>query len=524
MLSSYTQKYLQKMTGYSQSKPEEAGLPKIHVDYVASRVATLYEKLRQVIDFQEEHLLRKNAIERVLKRRLLLSHNPEELAEPLIYELIRGGYFPNDQIPENKIEKVKKVLEKYIYLLDSIPPTSRQKIELELWIQGLTACEIEETLLPPQKENALLEYMIETMRERIKITNQIPENEKDIQIFIACQKALLKSDQTLISYRLLNYHWPEWKEIRTEQLPVISKEIPLLKGKIDKEITSSIGKKIFKTISHHTAPFLVIGDVVSENPSEALKFFEEPEILEQKLLNAYNKRHKNCKAKIRRSGTRSVISIFLSKVVLTFLIEIPFDIYITKKFALPNLGINLLLPPFLMFLIVASIRAPRPENTPRVVMEAIGAIKTTRQPEVYPIQLPKKRGMILNVILTLVYSIVSIGVFLAMIEGLLKINFSILSIVIFFIFFCLIAFSGIKTQQWVRELKIGEEKEGIRAFLLDLFFLPFVRAGRWLSVQFQKYNILILLLNLFFEAPLQTFFEFLESWRRYIKEKKEEME
>ena len=104
MLSKPTQKYLQTMASFDLPKTEEETLPKIHADYVASKFATLYEKLRQVIDFQEEHLLRKNAIDRILKRRLILSSDPEEIVSSLVYELIRGGYFPNDKIPEIRIE------------------------------------------------------------------------------------------------------------------------------------------------------------------------------------------------------------------------------------------------------------------------------------------------------------------------------------------------------------------------------------------------------------------------------------
>ena len=49
---------------YNQTDEE-----KIKVHQVSSKVAFLYEKLRNAVDYQEEHLLRKIAIERILKRR-----------------------------------------------------------------------------------------------------------------------------------------------------------------------------------------------------------------------------------------------------------------------------------------------------------------------------------------------------------------------------------------------------------------------------------------------------------------------
>lgn len=526
MLSKPTQKYLQKMADFSLPERKEETLPKIHVDYVASKFATLYEKVRQVIDFQEEHLLRKNAIDRILKRRLILSLDPDEIVPPLVYELIRGGYFPNDKIPEIKIEEIKKALKKYIFLIKNIPVTfdSSERSQLSLWLQSLAACEIEEILSPPVKEKALLEYMYETMQGKISVTNGITEQKKNFYIFIACQKALLKSDKSLISFRVFQRYIPNWSEIDEEESVNLSQEIYSLKDKIDEEINSSFGKKIFEVVSQYTAPFLIIGDVVSENPKEINYLFEKSEILDQKLFKAYSERYENCRKKIQRSGVRSLISIFLSKVALAFLIEIPFDVYVTKKFSYLAMGINILIPVSLMFLIITTIKVPKSEVGPQVVMEAMKIIQETQNQKIYEIRPSRKRGLFLSAFLKLINFIISGTVFGIMIYILLKMNLSVLSILIFLIFFCLISFSAIKIRQWTKELKITPEKEGIATFLTDLLFLPFVRVGKWLSMKVQKYNIFILLLNLFLEAPLQTFFEFIESLRGYLKEKKAEIE
>jgi len=57
----------------------------IFVDEIASRVASFYEKIRGIIEWREEHLLRKTAIERVLRRRLVFQKSGEEIAEPLVW-------------------------------------------------------------------------------------------------------------------------------------------------------------------------------------------------------------------------------------------------------------------------------------------------------------------------------------------------------------------------------------------------------------------------------------------------------
>ncbi|RKX92141.1 MAG: hypothetical protein DRP84_10520, partial [Spirochaetes bacterium] len=212
-LTSNTQKLIQRYISWHQSLQTKEGIPTIHVDEVVSRVASFYEKIRGVIDWREEHLLRKAAIERILKRRLFLRKDGKELAEPLVYELIRGGHFPNDKIPESKIKDVQKIIDKYVFFLEKSPSSEeRQKLNLYDWLSSIAACEIEEILSPPIRENALIEYMEEEMRKRIKVNEKLSlsEEEKNIQIYIAVQKALFKLDPPIISFHLLKRKFPNW--------------------------------------------------------------------------------------------------------------------------------------------------------------------------------------------------------------------------------------------------------------------------------------------------------------------------
>src|SRR3989338_6930324 len=77
---------------YQSLEPKEAQ-GTIGVDEVASKVASFYEKIRGVVDWREEHLLRKTAIDRIFRRRILLAEHTGEMAEPFLQELIRGGHF-----------------------------------------------------------------------------------------------------------------------------------------------------------------------------------------------------------------------------------------------------------------------------------------------------------------------------------------------------------------------------------------------------------------------------------------------
>src|SRR3989338_3352127 len=176
-LSESTKKLIQQYKLAKLTEQLVANTPRIHVDEVAQKVAAFYEQIRTVVDWKEEHLMRRSAIIRKLKRRFLnLELNnysgEEDIAEPLVLELIRGGHFPNDAIEETKITDVKKIIDKYIFILKNSPENKKggAGINFYNWLLEIAACEIEETLAPPIKETALIDYMFELMKERIRVS------------------------------------------------------------------------------------------------------------------------------------------------------------------------------------------------------------------------------------------------------------------------------------------------------------------------------------------------------------------
>ncbi len=526
MISDPTRKYLEFIDSLSEPKdPAEAS--KIHVDYVASKIATLYEKLRQVIDYQEEHLLRKNTVQRILKRRLLLSSDPEEIAKPLVFELIRGGYFPNDKISETSIKKIENILSKYIFLIENVPAGSERN-SLTEWLKSLAATEIEEKMLPAKTDEVLLEYMVEELLKRLSFsdTNLEEERKKEL-IFIACQKALLKADKALLSWRLLKFKLPELANSPDLDLLVkFSESMPLIKKGIEESISNPLIRRIQLVAYRFVPGFLIIRDIVSDDPSEARKIFDNPETFEARLKFVYEKRYKQTKKQNKTWGLRWVISILLSKMFLAFLIEIPYDRMTDRPFINLSLLVNLFVPPLLMFLIIASIRVPREKNKKLVCQQTLDVVYPKDEIGIIAIKKSSEKKGLKDLVLRIIFLASSALVFGGVIYLLLKLNFSWVSIVIFLAFFSLIAFSGMKIESSSRQLKATdrEKEEGIFGFVADIFFLPFRNAGKWLSGQLQKYNLIILILNLFFEAPLQIFFEFIESWRTFIKAKKEELE
>jgi hypothetical protein len=87
-------------------------------------------------------------------------------------------------------------------------------------------------------------------------------------------------------------------------------------------------------------------------------------------------------------------------------------------------------------------------------------------------------------------------------------------------FVSLISFAGTRIKSRAKELVVEKEKEKFLTTLFDLFSIPVIQLGKWLSNQWSKHNALAVLLNSLLDMPFQIFVEFLEQWRFFMKEKK----
>lgn len=524
-LSQSLQDLIKKYEAFSLPSQLQENNPTIHVDEIASKLAVFYEKIRGIIDWKEEHLLRIGAIERMLKRKIFSklnintgSFSDENVAEPFVFELIRGGIFPNDKIEEAKISVVKGVLDKYIFIINNSPKTSgKSRIQLCNWILSIAACEIEEALGGTEKENALIDFMFYSLKKKIKISanfkkNPLKEEDVDIQIYIAVQRALFKLDSPAISYRLIKKYFSP-----------ISQNIYSIWAKIEKELNHRLGDKFYRLCEKHNAPYLLLGDIISENPKETLDKISDPKNLESLVKKTYNARLANLNSRLKRAAMYATISIFVTKILLALAVEIPLDKYIFGTFNLFAIAIDALFPPILMFFLIATIKPPKKENFAVVLMELMKIAYPPQKEEIYELKISKKRN-ILFVFFVKTFYLISFFISLGLIVFLLhKLSFPIISYFILIIFISLIAFTGTKLRQRSKELVIMEEKDGFLTTLLDLFIFPLVQLGNWIALRWRKYNFIAAGFNILIDMPFSVLVEFIEQWRYFLKEKKDKI-
>ena len=560
-ISESTKNLIDKYSFWQKSLKPSDSTPTIHVDEVASKVAAFYEQIRTIIDWKEEHLMRRAAIIRKLKGRFLdlelNSFSSDNIAEPLVLELIRGGYFPNDRIEESKIQDVQKIINKYVFILKHSPENKKGKVGIQFYTKLLeiAACEIEETLAPSIKEMALMDYMFEMMKARIKVNEAIYEKnilkrepahnafgiptsnaerssvgwadaggEKDIQIYIAVQQSLFKLDAPIISYNLIKYKYPQWDKPSEEELFKISQNIFKILQIIEKDLSCPIARKFYYVCEKYDTPYLLLGDILSKDDIEKIaKEIQDPSLMEAKVQNAYVKRLKDLKAKIKRAAIYSTTSIFITKVLSLILLEIILAKIFKGHINITALSVDILLPTFLMIFLVTTIKPPSKKNLQLVILETMKIVYKKDKIDIYEIKLNRKRGLSTKFFLSLIYLVgacITFG-FIYWIFNYFK--FPITSILIDTIFIALILFAGKAIKTRSQELTIEEEPGGFLGFMSDILLLPITGMGRWMSNTWKQYNAIAAFFNALIDMPFSSFVEFVEGWRYFIKEKKEEM-
>ena len=206
-------------------------------------------------------------------------------------------------------------------------------------------------------------------------------------------------------------------------------------------------------VQKYTAPFQILKDLIEENSDKAKKILEDPEKLEWKIREDCNRRYAQIQTKVNRGIARSIIYIFTTKVLLAFLTEVPYEIFIIKKVNPVPIAINAIIPPGLMFLVGLTIRKPNEANTKRIIGGIKGIVYSRKEEKkiAFSFTQAKKKRFIEQIFLFL-YGLLFIIIFGGIAFILMKLHFNIFSAFIFFIFLyfvdILIKCSICSTSRW----------------------------------------------------------------------------
>ena len=498
-------------------KKKESNEETIKTSSTASSLAVAYEAARNAVEFRSEHLIRQAAIVRILRRRLFLGQGSERLSKLLIRELIWARYLKEDSVAVSKITKIQGKIDKYKLALELT-----EDPKLTEWILNLAGCEIEESLVFNPYPQLLINFTAQSLQPVIKILGEGDSDTKDIQVYIAVERAFAKNSETYISYHLLKALMPGWIEVCSDGVRELFPTLLQIKNKIDNDLSYPLAPSVKAEVTKLSAPFNVIREIATRNPDRFLKEVTDEELFDKWVKENLENFYQENRSKMMRASTRSIVYIFLTKMIFGLALELPFDLFVGRTDYVA-LVINLLFPPTLMFLLNVKIGIPNDANTERILEKINNYLygeKTSRVVEVGKIQ---KGTSIIERAFVIVYGILFIAVFAFVTYILNLLHFNLVSQIVFLFFLSVVSFFAYKVRSISRDYVYAEEKEGFLSSLIDFFFLPVVRVGQWLSVQISHLNILGFVLDFIIEAPLKAFLEVIEEWARFVRIKKEEI-
>ncbi|MFA5029767.1 MAG: hypothetical protein WC518_03415 [Patescibacteria group bacterium] len=510
---------------YQKSVPDE--VEKIKLSQLVSKLGFVYEKFRNAIDYNEEHLVRRNSLERLLKRQILFlqERRPQQISQTLIYEFIRAGYLPNNQLPETVIEEVATIIIKYLEIFNCLHGQRLANYgKLAAWLISLAACEINEYLVPQERETAMVNFMYSHLVDNLAFTKtKIEEKEKNLQIYLATLRTFSNADTVALNYGLLKLYLPNWRQADKNEIQSFCQNINIIKNKIEAHIKHSIGFQLTRTVRSQAVFFTVLNQLMQKNAGQLKEVLDDPKTLEEKIEEIALANYHRIRSKLMGTIFRVIIYIFFTKTILAFILELPYDYLFIKQVDWYALSVNVLFHPLLMFFLAMTIRVPGTKNTKIIIEEIKNIVYGTERKIGFKAKKSLKRGSFSYFVFNTIYLLMFIVSFGIIIKILNLIHFNIISGILFVFFLTIVSFFGFRLRNLAKQFSVLPRKDSLFNFLVDFISLPIIRVGRFFSTNFSKINIFLFILDFIIETPFKLLIEFLEKTVSFIKEKREEI-
>ncbi len=501
----------------------------IEISPTASFFGLLYEKVRNAIDYREENLIRRAAIERILKRRLLLNPTGKGEAENLLRELLWARYFSPGSLTIEDAQVVQSLIDRYLALIRKVVVgrSQEEKIVYSEFLLSLLTCEIEEVLAPYEAaQREFFSYFIfQVLKNKVKLEGISDKDEKDLYVFIAVDKGYFKSDLHYLRYHVFRLIYGRISELNEELLERLVFKFPEIVEFIDNSIKSPYVDKIARFVKREKAAFLILEEIIKRHKSDLEEILSSRSKLEEVVDRICREKYKISKEKVRSAAVRGFVYVFITKMLLALILEYPLSLYVYGEVDYFAISINSIFPPLLMFAIALFTRTPGSDNTNRIYERIVDLVNEDEEFEnqvVLITKKPRKKNPVLLFAFTVFYSLTFVGTFSLIFFILELLRFNFISKIIFVFFISVVSFFGYRIRQIAKEYFLVY-KQSIYQPVLDFFFIPILSIGKFLSQEIGRWNILVLVFDFIIEAPFKLVVEVIEEWIKFVRVKKEEI-
>lgn len=478
---------------------------KVHVTGAGRTLTFAYEQLRNAAEYTEEHVLLQHAIRRFYKR-AFLSRDTKVVAnsgEELVIELTLAGYLQNDTVPVAVIEKINALAVQYF-----AAATGKAKDE---WTLHVLAVEVEQLLSRDLKRVVFLQFAYDHFLKTIdkqKLFGSEQAEDYEIALFVAVHRALLKSDPATIRLGLLR---------RYQQAPS-SPAYKQTNEMIDRVLESPTTDRLYRLVNRRGATLRILWRLIDEQEN-AIQLLQKREQFLSAFETQIESEYERINSRINKGIIKSVIFLIITKVLIGVAVEVPYDYAFHGEILWLPLAINLLFPPVYMILLRFTLRLPGGANSRALTDNVDELLYGENKVVAQSYRNTKGFGFAFNAVYALLFVLIFGGVSWL----LLSLEFSVVHLLIFFVFLSTASFLGFRLSRQIRELEAVEGQQDGVSMVRDFLYIPFVVVGRWMSEKYARVNLVAMILDMVIELPLKTILHLIRQWGTFITSKKDDL-
>lgn len=496
---------------------------KITVNPVISQVASWYEKLRNAMDYRQEEVILRAAIERILKRRLLLGGTGKTIAEPLVRELVWARYFPDESVSESVIERIEKKIDLYLKLKEEL--LKKKNLEegaVNEWIKHLMSSELGYVLKPNLKKELMINFMYQILKDDISITDDTEET-RDAQVFIAVRKSFAKDDLAFLRYHLF---LQIIGELTSQNFQKVSSSFISAKKEIEKQLGYPKKDKIVNYVKKRTPVFFILEDLLNYQKGNIRELTKNEEELKEEVFKICEARYKGISSKVQRAIIRSVAFIFLTKAFFAFGVEGTLENLIYGEVMWRSIVLNTAMAPVIMIIVGLFIRTPGRGNSEKI-FSYIKEVLFNEAPRFGNLltlkKAPDKEKPLFGFIFMVLWFATFVFLFGTVVYILTRLGFNFISQTIFLFFLAIVSFLSYRISQTAHVYNV-DVKPKAASSIVDFLFIPFIQVGQKLTEGISQINIFLFLFDFIIETPFKGLFGFFEQWFLYLQSKREKLE
>lgn len=452
-----------------------------------TRLARIYELARNAMEYRADHLVRRAAIERILKRQLIFNNDASKLTADLLQEMRWAGYINELTITNLDLENFTNVLANYLAIYNET------KLNKE-WLAGLISAHLED----------LLSQNIDYAQFTNFAFNIYKNNIDDLILYVAIDRVYSQSDEAGIAYHLykLNPNQNIEETYNAYELAFKDKSLNIASTWVRKQM----------------GPIVLLRDIYFNNPENFPNILNNKELFIQESERVLAEQLKLTRNRMNTATFRSLLYVFLTKMILGLLIEMPLEVLFRGRINYFSLGINLVVPVAIMWIIVANIHLPKKQDQEKLLARTLDIVFL---PEIskneLKISAKHKWGLFY-----LFYGLLFVAVFYFIYWLLSLIGFSIISKLVFLFFLSVVTFFAYRIRQ-ISSVYIYDPRGETSSVGWDVLTLPMVAVGDLVSRGVSQLNFLAFVFDFILEAPFKLILGFMDSWGRFLSSKRDEI-